>query len=206
MQGIHQDKFGHHRVGGGTNNNTSGNVSRPASYTEYGPAALYRDTRIFPSVRRAVPTGPLLYSDVWTGNCDPRSLRQAYNAAKFRCQPLLSKRTGEYLSCINAYASAAINAAGCEMSRDMQTAGNTFAQSPPRHPLTADELVQRECMQGDDVFPSAASQQACVARYKAVARDGFTRPQPVVRSDDPWSLTNTDYAMSGKQPSWALFD
>lgn len=181
-------------------------LTTAASFAKFGPAALYRDTGMFPSIRRAAPTGPLQYSDVWTGNCDSRAIRQSFEAAKDRCRDLLpNSRLGEYLTCVNAYALSARNAAGCDAQRDLAVATDTFQHTPPAAQTPA-QFVQQACANPDNVFPSVAAQQACVARYSALAREGFSsvdHPE-IYESVDPWAVTDTDYALMGVQPKWSL--
>ena len=79
-----------------------------ASFSEWHPVELYRDSRQQPGVRRPASTKPLPYSDKVTDNCDTRAQWRADQTARVACSG-----APDYLECMQTVISRERAAAGC---------------------------------------------------------------------------------------------
>ncbi len=139
-----------------------------AANMKWGSYNLWRQ-ELTPTINRPVPTGPLLYSDLRTGSCDPRCVRDSYEFARQKCQAVLwsdpGSRTGEYLSCVNKFATEHLRACNCYRGAAPTPAQCSVSQCAQSNA----EIVAKAC---GGVFPNEAARQACFARYASLERDG----------------------------------
>ena len=132
-----------------------------AANMHWGSYNLWRQDALGPTINRPVSTGPLLYTDVRTGSCDPRSIRDSYEYAAKRAHYTPDTRYGDYLTEMEAHLSGALKASSCDRAA---------APGPWQCDAHKCPVHTNPCATGE--FPNAAGQEACMARFAGLEADG----------------------------------